>query len=372
MSADSAATGAPASVTIECGAGNDYDGRLGLRISSIFVIFVGSLLGAVGPIILARSSRMKVPKKAFFVAKYFGSGVIIATAFVHLLAPANEALGSPCFPEDSVIAAYSWPEGIALMTVFFMFFIELLASRFEWNLGPGHDHAHSHGHSPDLTASSLAKGAHHDEENVVSNEAIVLTSSANPDSGFIHDVSYPPGGEDHLGHKREHVDPDSFAAQMTALFILEFGVIFHSIFIGLTLAVAGEEFTILYIVLVFHQTFEGLGLGTRLAVAHWPKGKEYLPYLLGFAYALSTPIAIAAGIGVRETLAPESLTTLTVNGVFDSISAGILIYTGLVELMAHEFMFNVEMRKGSMGMTLSAFGCMCLGAGLMALLGRWA
>jgi solute carrier family 39 (zinc transporter), member 1/2/3 len=58
---------------------------------------------------------MRVPKTAFFVAKYFGSGVIIATAFIHLLAPANEALGSSCFPEDSGVQAYPWAEGIALM-----------------------------------------------------------------------------------------------------------------------------------------------------------------------------------------------------------------------------------------------------------------
>jgi zinc transporter 1/2/3 len=36
--------------------------------------------------------------------------------------------------------------------------------------------------------------------------------------------------------------------------------------------------------------------------------------------------------------------TLIVNGVFDSISAGILIYVGLVELMAHEFMFTPSIR----------------------------
>lgn len=328
----------------------------------------GSCLGAVAPIILARSSRMKVPKTAFFIAKYFGSGVIIATAFIHLLAPANEALGSPCFPEDSVIAAYSWPEGIALMTVFTMFFIELLASRFEWDLG----HSHGHTHDPSMEVLSASGKKHVDEENASATETAMTVRSPNAVSGFTDEISYPPGGEDHLGHKRDHEDPDSFAGQMTALFILEFGVIFHSIFIGLTLAVAGEEFIVLYIVLVFHQTFEGLGLGTRLAVARWPRGKEYLPYVLGFAYGLSTPIAIAAGLGVRTTLQPGSLTTLTVNGVFDSISAGILIYTGLVELMAHEFMFNAEMRKSSIGMTLSAFGCMALGAGLMALLGKWA
>lgn len=351
------------SVTVDCGSGNEYDGRLGLRISSIFVIMVGSFLGAVVPTILARSSHMAFPKTAFFIAKYFGSGVIVATAFIHLLAPANEALTSPCFPEDSVILSYSWPEAIILMTIFVMFFIELLASRYEWT-GPGsHSHSHSHSHSPEPVMPSPKRS---DEETATA------TAASSVENNFTHEVSYPPGGEDHLGHKREHDDPEAFAAQMTALFILEFGVIFHSIFIGLTLAVAGEEFIILYIVLVFHQTFEGLGLGTRLAMAQWPKGKEYMPYVLGLAYAISTPIAIAAGIGVRQTLAPGSLTTMMINGIFDSISAGILIYTGLVELMAHEFMFNVEMRKGSIGMTLKAFGCMCLGAGLMALLGKWA
>ncbi|KAI3401715.1 hypothetical protein diail_9379 [Diaporthe ilicicola] len=354
------------SVTVDCGSGNEYDGRLGLRISSIFVILVGSLLGAVVPIALARSKRMRVPKTAFFIAKYFGSGVIIATAFIHLLAPANEALGSPCFSEDSVIAAYSWAEGIALMTVFSMFFIELLASRFEWNINGGH----SHDPSMEFMSSSLEKGD--DEESGSAQGTSTTDSAGTQHSDFTTEVTYPPGVEDHLGHKREHIDPESFAAQMTALFILEFGVIFHSIFIGLTLAVSGEEFPVLYIVLVFHQSFEGLGLGSRLAVAQWPEGKEWLPYVLGTAYALSTPIAIAVGLGVRSTLAPGSLMTLTVNGVFDSISAGILIYTGLVELMAHEFMFNTEMRKSSIGVTLAAFGCMCLGAGLMALLGKWA
>jgi zinc transporter 1/2/3 len=187
------------------------------------------------------------------------------------------------------------------------------------------------------------------------------------------DFSYPPGGEDHLGHQRDHLnDDDHFAAQMTALFILEFGVIFHSIFIGLTLAVAGSNFNVLYIVLAFHQTFEGLGLGSRLATADWPRDKEWLPWVLGVAYGLTTPVAIAIGLGVQVSLAPGSQKMMIINGVFDAISAGILIYTGLVELMAHEFMFNPEMRKSSIRTMVSAFLCMCLGAGLMALLGKWA
>src|SRR5262249_34183896 len=90
------------------------------------------------------------------------------------------------------------------------------------------------------------------------------TNSAAPQPSHVR-------GEDHLGHSRTHkpnedltpaqlesgLVAETYTAQMTAIFILEFGIIFHSIFIGLTLAVSGTEFATLYVVLVFHQTFEG-------------------------------------------------------------------------------------------------------------------
>jgi len=279
-----------------------------------------------------------------------------------------------------------------------MFFIELMAARFDVFGHQEHDleasdpskdlfrasekadarntvkkarsHSHSHGQVEitDGANESAPNGASDDDFSEGSSKQV--TRSSVP--GREDDFSYPPGGEDHLGHQREHPDEDNFAAQMTAIFILEFGVIFHSIFIGLTLAVAGSNFNVLYIVLVFHQTFEGLGLGSRLATAEWPRSKRWMPWVLGAAYGITTPIAIAIGLGVSSTFAPNSQKTLIINGVFDSISAGILIYTGLVELMAHEFMFNPEMRKSSIKMMLFAFFCMCVGAGLMALLGKWA
>ena len=79
-------------------------------------------------------------------------------------------------------------------------------------------------------------------------------------------------------------------------------------------------------------------------------------------FGLSTPIAIAIGLGVRKAYPPNGRTTLIVNGVFDSLSAGILIYTGLVELMAHEFMFSRHMMKAPTSEVVAAFGLMCLGA----------
>ncbi|KAL8992493.1 MAG: hypothetical protein Q9169_007060 [Polycauliona sp. 2 TL-2023] len=355
-----AATAAAAEEAVACDAGNEYDGRIGLRISAIFVILVGSLFGALFPVYAARHKGVGVPAWVFFIAKYFGSGVIIATAFIHLLSPAYDALGNECL--TGPITDYDWVAGIALMTIFVLFFTELMAMRFATF---DHDHA---------TENELERRS---------------PSQSNLDRKISTSSNTHTPGEDHLGHNREHDNHDhshsepydyglgrkrheDYAAQMTAIFILEFGVIFHSIFIGLTLAVAGEEFETLYVVLVFHQTFEGLGLGSRLASTPWPKSKHWTPYVLGAAYSLSTPIAIAIGLGLRNAYAPGSQTALIINGVFDSISAGILIYTGLVELMAHEFMFSPTMRRAPISEVLFAFGMMVLGAGLMALLGKWA
>jgi len=75
---------AGSTVTVDCDAGNDYDGRMGIRISAIFVILAGSFLGAWFPVFAARHRGVGVPDWAFFIAKYFGSGVIIATAFIHV------------------------------------------------------------------------------------------------------------------------------------------------------------------------------------------------------------------------------------------------------------------------------------------------
>ena len=248
------------------------------------------------------------------------------------------------------------------MTVFSLFFAELMAMRYNPFVGdiatptdhshaPGQDHL---GHFRD----------HKDNDHA---EATIATAAA-----------VAAAEEDAKGRRHSNIGAyhpltyEDYAAQITSIFVLEFGVIFHSVFVGLTLAVAGEEFNTLYVVLTFHQTFEGLGLGSRLAAVPWPKGKRWTPYFFALAYGLTTPIAIAVGLGFRETYAPGSQTALIINGVFDSVSAGILIYTGLVELMAHEFLFSSYMRRASIQVVMAAFGIMCLGAGLMALLGKWA
>lgn len=52
-----------------CEGGNDYNGQIGVRISSIFVILVGSFLGTWFPVFAARHKDIGVPGWAFFIAK---------------------------------------------------------------------------------------------------------------------------------------------------------------------------------------------------------------------------------------------------------------------------------------------------------------
>jgi len=276
-----------------------------------------------------------------------------------------------------VWAEYDWAEGIALMTIFFLFPIEVLTMRY---------------------AKFAEKTADRDEQENsteaslnIATSSVILKPSSNV-SVETHALSQTPAlahGQDQLSttSNQDRVCEDveevlqcegfstiqeSYAAQLTAIFILEFGVIFHSVFMGLTLAVAAwSDFKILYVVVVFHQTFEGLGLGARLASVPWPASKHRTPYLLASGFGLATPLAIAIGLAMRTTYSGSSPTSLVVNGIFDAISAGILIYTGLVELMAHEFLFNKHMQTAPIKEVAGAFGLMCLGAGVMALLGKW-
>lgn len=343
-----------------CDTGNDYNGMLGARISAVFVVLVGSAFGAFFPILASRYLFIRMPPWTFFIAKYFGSGVIVATAFIHLLQPANESLSDECL--GSGWTDYPYAFGICLLTLFLLFLFELLAFRVVDKKVAELGHTHSHFGEE---STYVKKDA----------ESDVAESHKEPENPYPSHFAHAGDHQDReaMGTLVEDPDKEQYYGQLLAVFVLEFGVIFHSVFVGLTLAVSGEEFKTLYIVIVFHQLFEGLGLGARISGTQWPRDKHWVPWAMAAAYAVTTPIAIAIGIGVRETYPPASSRALITNGIFDSISAGILVYTGLVELMAHEFLFLGEF-KGADGTKrmLQAYACMVFGAGIMALLGRWA
>ena len=61
---------------------NEYDGRLGARVSAIFVILIISSAGTFFPVLATRSKKIRIPLYVYLFARYFGTGVIVATAFI--------------------------------------------------------------------------------------------------------------------------------------------------------------------------------------------------------------------------------------------------------------------------------------------------
>lgn len=338
--------------------------NLGLRIASIFIILAAALLGALIPVFLSKSKRDL--HRTFFVCKFIGTGVIIATAWMHLMAPAVEALGNECLVPR--LGEYDWAFFIGLFTVLTMFFAEILATHFGRKVAARHTVTEQVYLDAPVSPDRKIRAGDSDIED--GRERVVCEAGDSPVSSH-EQGGYPATPQAHMGHCSAagagHEHPD-IAGQLTAIIVLEFGVIFHSVFIGLVLATT-EDLVVLLIVLVFHQFMEGLGLGSRLATTSWPGRRSWLPYLFAICFAISTPIGTAAGLSAKPSSVADQMLT---NGIFDAISAGILMYTGLVELLAHEFMFNPEMKKAGLPTQMLAFGSICFGAGVMALLAKWA
>ncbi|KAJ5193343.1 hypothetical protein N7449_009485 [Penicillium cf. viridicatum] len=326
--------------------GNEYNGQLGARVSAIFVIMIVSSAATFFPVLAQRAPRLRIPIYVYLFAKYFGAGVIIATAFIHLLDPAYGEIGpNTCVGMTGHWADYSWCPAIVLTSLMGVFLMDFGAERWvELKYGVCRE-------DPETMMSTGGEVRRVDSR----------VSARHADDKQVKEIE---------SQTSELAIERSVKQQLAALLILEFGVIFHSVIIGLNLGVAGDEFATLYPVLVFHQSFEGLGIGARMSSIPFKKG-SWLPWFLCSAYGLTTPISIAIGIGLRTTYNPGSFTANVVSGVLDSISAGILVYTGLVELLARDFLFDPHRTQDNRRLAFMVV-TMILGAGIMALLGKWA
>jgi zinc transporter 1/2/3 len=81
-------TADPAAITCFLAQGeNEYDGRLGARISALFVILVVSSAATFFPVVAARVKWLRINIYVYLFARYFGAGVIVATAFIQSVCP---------------------------------------------------------------------------------------------------------------------------------------------------------------------------------------------------------------------------------------------------------------------------------------------
>ncbi|KAL2159366.1 hypothetical protein VTH06DRAFT_2369 [Thermothelomyces fergusii] len=329
----------------------DYNIRL--RVGLLFVMLVTSSIGVFTPILVA--SYVSPSHPLFTILRQFGTGVIISTAFVHLYTHANLMFQNECLGE---LAYESTAAAILMAGIFLSFLVEYGGNRLiQW-------------HESKARGGSIEAGAHAD-------------ATARTD--------------------------------MVNITVLEAGVIFHSLLIGLTLVVAGDSFFLtLFAVIVFHQMFEGLALGTRTrrprpALARPPPrsrpgtgtarsssssstsssssggggggvngqagggtaslGKKLL---LAGGFALVTPVGMAIGIGALRQFNGNDPATVAAIGTLDALSAGILVWVGVVEMWAHDWMLGGEMTRAGPARTLLGLGALVVGMALMSLLGKWA
>ena len=103
----------------------------------------------------------------------------------------------------------------------------------------------------------------------------------------------------------------------------------------------------------------------------WPKSNKQ-PWLMAFAYGCTTPIGQALGIATHTLYTPDSEVGLIVVGVMNSISAGLLTFASLVELMSEDFLSDESWKYLRGRKRVVACFLVFLGAFCMSLVGAWA
>ena len=209
-------------------------------------------------------------------------------------------------------------------------------------------------------------------------------------------------------------------ADVVAVYALEAGIAVHSVIIGLAFGTLGEMDTVkpLLAALVFHQFFEGIGLGfairgplgRRKVLSAWGAharerktvcvcvcvvcGRcvallQLLMLLLlllalvlmlacgdarargtarvlAVGFAASTPVGAAIGVGISASFSGDSASALLVQGTLDALCAGILLHAGLVDMIAR------SLAEAPKGRRLASTGAVVVGAAVMAVIGIWA
>ncbi|KAI5210504.1 Zinc/iron permease [Aureobasidium subglaciale] len=416
-----------------CGtAGSNKDYNMPLHVFALVLILVLSTLACSFPLLVRRVPRMPVPRQFLFLSRHFGTGVLIATAFVHLLPTAFTSLTDPCLPPF-------WNQGYPAMAGFIAMISVMLVVGVEMffaTKGAGHSHSSEYvtPGEQDEDMAPLTRGSHegfsrpsrprsnsyrrfnqgqigaeendiedatlqdasHWQENERYNDAGPRSQkerASHSDTGSNSDLdldeldeldthtngngssskSHGHGSEPSLERTGSPSDQQQQQKMLLQCLLLEAGILFHSIFIGMAVSVAtGTSFIVLLVAISFHQTFEGLALGSRIAaITIFPK-RSPRPWLMALAYGTTTPLGQGIGLLVHNLYDPFSQTGLLMVGIMNAISSGLLLFAGLVELLAEDFLSDesYEVLRGRK--RLQACGAVVAGSLLMALVGAWA
>ncbi|CAO1626248.1 unnamed protein product [Jaminaea pallidilutea] len=274
------------------------------------------------------TSVSRAATSVFFALRYFGGGIIISTAFIHLLFHAFVAFSNECV---GTLVYEAVGPAIAMAALYVTFLADFFMAR------------------PLRRRANQALRVASNSSLQSSEDKIESTQSLQPSDAWQADSSQCQA-----------------QLQKWNVMFLEAGVIFHSVIIGVTIGTAaGTGWVALLIAITFHQFCEGLGLSSRIAMLQLTR---LLKIGLHSAFILSTPLGVAIGIGARNSYNSNNRQTLLATGILDSISAGLLLYSGLVQILVNDFLQNKQMLEGSSGRCLMAV--FWLTAGLFVMVSR--
>lgn len=411
-----------------CGSGVKGSYNTSAHVYALVLILVLSTIACGFPLISRRSSKSDGPNRFIFLSQHFGTGVLIATAFVHLLPTAFMSLTDPCLP-------YFFSDGYHPLAGLIAMFSALVVVGLEMFLttrGAGHSHSHGGnwdivpgGEDEGMQGNGSAKrkgkqsngrldklGLNHRPQDIAledmgESEGLVAGVSpfpvSTPKAGLTgdsehnkyQDANISDDDSDLVLELDELNDPltktpthsphdpetttsspvsaeDSQKRQILQCLLLEAGILFHSIFIGMAISVAtGPPFVVFLIAIAFHQSFEGLALGSRIAAINFPTSSPR-PWLMVLAYGTTTPVGQAIGLIVHNLYDPHSAAGLLMVGFMNAISSGLLLFAGLVQLLAEDFLSDKSYGILKGRRRWEAFVAVLGGSCLMALVGAWA
>ncbi|KAJ8532053.1 hypothetical protein K7X08_011976 [Anisodus acutangulus] len=329
----------PAIVLGECTCDSEDKERnkteaLKYKMAALAAILVSSAIGVCIPVLGKAIPALSPERNFFFIIKAFAAGVILATGFIHVLPDAFENLTSPCLKEHPW-GDFPFSGFVAMVAAMGTLMVDTYATSY-------------------YNKKGMKNG---------------VVAQSGDEEGAINVHSHAPHGHAH-GSSLVMSDSESELLRYRVISqVLELGIIVHSVIIGISLGASASPKTIRPLVgaLTFHQFFEGMGLGGSIAQA---KLKYRAIAVMALFFSLTTPIGILIGLGIMNFYDENSPPALIVEGVFNSASAGILIYMALVDFLAADFMH--PRMQGNGKLQLGANISLLLGAGLMSLIAKWA
>ena len=232
-----------------------------LHVGALLIILTVSSLACAIPMLAFKFPILRIPEPFLFGVRHFGTGVLLATAFVHLLPTAFISLGNPCLSNFWTTDYPAMPGAIALMGIFFVAIIEMVfspARSFIPRPEKGGDSSGAEGPKQRNQVVVASTGGGH------CNHAAVVAAITRPSTTRRGSIEPAPLRGNQANASKTTLEIESQGGGLTAeqlhkksilqCMLLEVGILFHSVFIGMALSVAiGGDFVVLLIAIAFHR-----------------------------------------------------------------------------------------------------------------------